>query len=316
MAEPQLAADTPLSVDQASGLLSSLTTEVEPDEVVAADTESEAEPTADDEAAPEEASGDDEEAQAEDPEEPAIPAPRSWAAEDRAVFATLPREAQQVIAARESERDSSTQKAVQEASEARKKAEAEIQGVTQLRAASTEVFNRAAQVFRGKWDNVDWVAWAQTDPAAYTAGKAQFDAEQGELARLQAVSQAQMQIEQRAFQERKLTELREVLPEALDPVKGSALVKSIEDYIIGNGYSRDILPTLDAKTISTVNKARLWDELQARAKQKQPASKQTAVRPTASAPQRTPQRAAAEAVNRFRQTGSVDDAVAALTARS
>jgi hypothetical protein len=316
MAEPQLAADTPLSVDQASGLLSSLTTEVEPDEVIAADTESEAEPTADDALEPEEAIEDETEETSE-PDEPAIAAPHSWDAQGRAVFQTLPREAQQAIVERESARDAVVTKATQEAAETRKRAEAEVQGVTQLRSATEQVLTRAAQVFRGKWDNVDWVAWAQADPAAYTAGKAQFEAEQGELQRLAAVQQAQTQTEMKAFQARKASEIKTLAPDLVDPAKGPQRLQALESFLANDlGIDRAVFPTLDAQVIALAYDGYRYRQLQKTAGAK-PAPRSTApVRPSAASPARTPQRAAAEAVNRFRQTGSVDDAVAALTARS
>ena len=307
---PAIEPNAPLSVDDAVGLL----------DAVEAPLTIEAEPTAETEIDPDEPviELDDEEAESENPDEPVILAPKSWAAEDRAVFATLPREAQQVIAAREAERDTTTQKAVQSAAEARKAADQELASVTGLKAATEQALANAAKTFQGKWDNVDWVRWAAEDPAAYTSGRAQFEAEQSELGRLATVAQAQLQADQRAFASKKMEDLKVLAPELLDPVKGEERVKELEAYLIKEiGVDPSILPTLDAKVIRLALKGMKYERLEAKAKSKatQPLPSARAVRPTAAAQTRTPQRAAEAARNRFSQTGSIDDAVAMLNAR-
>lgn len=316
--EAALIADSaPLSVEQATGLLGAREPEDDtPDATLeAVETESETEPTVEDLVAAEEPSEEVDEAETEDAPEAPIPAPKSWAAEDRAIFATIPREAQQVIAARESERDLSTQKAVQESSAARKSAEETVQSVTQLRAATEQVLQRAAQTFKGKWDNVDWATWAQSDPGAYVAGKAQFDSEQADLTRLEGVNQAQVQVEQRAFQADKAEKIKTEAPALLDPVKGPERVKKLETFLETNGIPRDIFHTLDAFTIGLAFDGMTLREMRASAKNKPLAQTRPAIRPGAAPTVRTPQRAAEATRNRFAQTGSLEDAVAVLNAR-
>ena len=309
----------PISVADAVTLLDGPAPEaVEPEETVeAVDASTEAEPTADGDLDPDEPAieFEDDEAENDDPAEPVIAAPKSWAAEDRAIFATLPREAQQVIAAREAERDSSTQKAVQSAAEARKNAEQATESVTQLRAATTQVLTKAAEIFKGKWDNVDWVTWAQTDPAAYTAGKAQFEAEQSELTRIYAVNQAQSQAALQSFHQAKAEQIKTEAPDLVDPVKGPERVQRLEKYLVDHGIHPDIFPTLDAFTIGLANDGLKYRLAKANAGKQTPQTPRAAIRPAAAQSVRTPQRVAAEAQARFQRTGSIDDAVAMMSTR-
>lgn len=311
------ASDTPfLSVDQAMGLLNAPDA-VEPDETVAVDdAPSEAEPTADDDLDPELVIEDDA-ADEPDPETPAIAAPQSWDAEARAVFATLSPEAQQVIVARDSEANKAVSRAQTESAEVRKKAEAEVQSVTQLRVATEQVLTRVAQNIKGKWDNVDWSAWAQSDPAAYVAGKAQFDADQAQLASLEETHQKQLAVEMQAFMASKAEKIKTEAPDLVDPEKGPARIQRLEKFLEANGIPRDIFHTLDAFTIGLANDGFKYRELLAKSKAKTatPEPSRAAVRPAAASQVRSPQRAAEAVQTRFRQTRSIDDAVAALDAR-
>lgn len=311
--------ETSLSVEDATGLLDTSPDVAEADAPIAeTDQPIEAEPTAEPEIDPEEAIELDPEDEG-DPETPAIAAPQSWDAEERAVFATLPLEAQQVIVARESERDKAVNRAQSEAAEVRKRAEQEVQGVTQLRAVTEQVLTKAAQTFRGKWDNVDWQTWAQADPAAYVAGRAQFEAEQRDLAQLDAAHQAQRDQEMRTFQQAKAERIKTEAPELVDPVRGKDRVQKLESFLEANGIGRDIFPTLDAFTIGLAYDGMRYRDARARAKSQvtpTPAPTRAAVRPAAAQAVRSPQRNAEALTQRLRQTGSVEDAVALLNARS
>lgn len=309
------ASDAPLSVDQALGLLDAPAAAVELEEAVPGTEQPlEAEPTAEVELEPEEAIETEPEEEG-DPADPVIAAPQSWDAEARAVFATLPREAQQVIAARETARDTAVSKAQQEAAETRKRAETDTASVTQLRAATEQVLNVAAQTFKGKWDNVDWATWAQSDPAAYVAGKAQFEAEQGKLAQLQAVHQQQSATEQRAFQATKADRIKTEAPDLVDPTHGPARVQKLEKFLVDNGIPQAVFPTLDAFTIGLAYDGMRYRAAKATAPTKSPVPARAAVRPAATQQVRTPQRVAQESQNRFSQTRSVEDAVAMLNSR-
>ena len=304
----------PLSIDAAVGLLADPVDTVDREEEQPLEPELAAEPTAEDDFDPELVIEDDP-ADEPDPEIPAIAAPQSWDAAERAVFATLSPEAQQVIAARDAEANKAVSRAQTTASEAAKRAEAEVQSVTQLRAATEQVLNRVAETIKGKWDNVDWQAWAQSDPAAYVAGKAQFDAENLHLAQLQAAHQAQQAVELRAFQAQKMERIKTEAPALVDPDKGPTRVAALEKYLESNGISRDIFHTLDAFTIGLAYKGYLYDQAMKKRGTPPPAPTRATPRPGAAAPVRSQQRATAEVQHRFSQTGSVDDAVALLMTR-
>jgi hypothetical protein len=320
--EAQAAADTPLSVEAAVGLLDATPKPAEPEEQDAPEPTAEftAEPTAEDDPAPEEASGEDEDdAAPEDPETPAIPAPKSWDAEQRAVFARLDREAQEIILAREGERDKAVNRAQTEAAEVRKKAQDEIQTVIRVRAVLNQILPQAAQSFQSKWDQMTpdrWVAWAREDPSAYTAGRAQYDAEQAQLTQLRTVSQQAERVARQAFIRDESERLKTLAPALADPKDGPARKTALVTYLVDQGVDRSLISDLDARTISIAHKAMLWDQAQkSLARKPAPAPARPALKPAAATQVRTPQREAAAVKNRFAQTGSIDDAVAWLNAR-
>ena len=320
--EAQAAADTPLSVEAAVGLLDATPITVEPDDQDAPEPTEDfaAEPTAEDDPAPEEVSGEDDEvAQSEDPDAPAIPAPKSWDAEQRAVFARLDRDAQEIILAREQERDKAVNRAQTEAAEVRKKAQDEIQTVTRVRAVLDQILPQAAQSFQSKWDQMTpdrWALWAREDPSAYTAGRAQYDAEQAQLTQLRAVSQQAERVARQAFVQGESERLKTLAPSLADPKEGPARKTALVTYLVDQGIERSLIADLDARTISIAHKAMLWDQAQkSLAKKPAPAPARPGLKPAASTPARNPQREAAAVKNRFAQTGSIEDAVAWLNAR-
>ncbi len=318
--EAQAAGEGPLSVDMAVGLLDATPPEVEQPEETQAETESEAEPTAEEAPEPETAIEGEEGAEPEsEPETPAIAAPTSWDANERAMFATLPAEAQQVIAGREAERDKAVFAAKQEAAEAKRAGAQEVEGLTQLKGQLETLLPRAQQMAADKWANVDWVEWAKQDPAAATAGRFQYEAEIGELARLQAAHQEAAKATQRKFLAEEGDKLKELAPELADPVKGPERKKAVAQYLISQGADPQSLETLPAAAVAIAHKAYLYDQLKAGAKAPAPkpaaAPAKAAVKPGAAAPVRSPQQQATQALNRFAQTRSLEDAVAALNAR-
>ena len=320
--EAQATADTPLSVDAAVGLLDGPARPVEPEDQDAPEPDEEfaAEPTAEDDPAPDEASGDEEEAaRTEDPDAPAIPAPKSWDASQRAVFARLDRDAQEIILAREGERDRAVNRAQTEAAEVRKKAQDEIQTVTQVQAVLKQILPQTAQALQSKWDGMTpdrWVAWAREDPSAYTAARAQYDAEQAQLTQLRAASQQAEGVARQAFVREQAERLKTLAPPLADPKEGPARRTALATYLADQGIERSLIPDLDARAISIAHKAMLWDQAQkSLAKRPAPAPGRTAIKPAATPQARSPQREAAAAKNRFAQTGSIDDAVAWLNSK-
>jgi hypothetical protein len=286
-----------------------------------------AEPTAEDEAPEPEAVTGEPERESEDAGPPPIRAPQSWDAEAKAKFEALPRDLQEVVLARETDRDKAVQRSVQEAADARKLAEAraaEAESVTQIKAVLDQILPAALQTFRHKWS--DWTPlrqaeMARADPAAYIARKAEFEAEAAEMGRLNAVNQETQQAAYRQFVQTEMAKLATLAPALADPKEGPARRNALGAYLAREGVAQDQIPQLDANTIRLAHKAMLWDEAQARAATAaSPSRTATApasapVRPAAGSVAPSRQRSREAAIQRLDQTGSVDDAVRALKAK-
>lgn len=280
--------------------------------------------------APEEASEEGEEAQP-DPDLPAIEPPRSWDADAQAKFKELPRELQEVVLERESDRDRAVSKALQEAKEAvRVEREADSAKIEKLANELTTFLPEALKSFESKWGEApDWPAvLEQYGIEEYTKLKLQFDADRvkiGEIARKETEAR---QLVHANFVKTELEKLPTVDPILGDPVKGPELRTEVARYALKMGYATEAdLPNVSALQLSMARKAMAWDALPdtiktgkldlktlAPAKPAAPAAR-PAVRPTAAAPAPSATRVTQQAQGRFAQTRSIDDAVALLEAR-
>lgn len=346
----------PLSVEAAVAALREPETPIEPEAAEEApegepaaepeaeevpDPESEPEPTGEEPLDPEaviEGEPETEEPES-DPETQAIAAPQSWDATERATFATLPPAAQEIILKRETERDRAVSKAQQEATQARKTAEADLVGLAQIKTQFDEIATRAEQVFADQWANVDWVAFARADPAACQIAQAEYNVHLGELRKVQQAKadadKVQQLAEQTTFQNyvrEEYAELSQVAPELADPKTGPAIRSNVTEFLRGLHRSDGQRAILDEniERISAVEMALARDAMEYR--KLKAAGKATAARPAAPAtrPASAPARAAAPSAapaarpsaqrnvetikHRFDQTGSTDDAVALLRA--
>ncbi|GAA0729965.1 hypothetical protein [Sphingomonas japonica] len=118
--------------------------------------------------------GDEEEGEDDEPESPAIEAPASLSAEEKARYAQLPPEAQRLIAEVETRRNGQVQQATTKAAEAQRVAEARA---AQADAQAKAVYAQQLKAF------ADGIApqrpdprLAQADPATYIAMQAQYEA--------------------------------------------------------------------------------------------------------------------------------------------
>lgn len=324
-----------ISADQAVGLLGSLRSAepVERDEPVAApEPAEETEPaeseglTEPEEAAEPEEVTDEPDEESEDAELPPIDAPKSWSADAKAKFEALPRDVQEIVLARETDRDKAVQRSVQEAGDAKKEAEQarqEAQAVTGIKAALEHILPVAQRVFANKWR--DWnpqtqAELARTDPATYVALDAQFKAETAEMARLDAVNQQTQRVAYEQFVRDESAKLATLAPDLADPKEGPARRQALGAYLANEGVPQDQIPNLDANTIRLAWKAMRYDEIQAKAAtaakvpRTPPARTQPPLRPAAATPAPSRQRSADSALERVSKTGSTDDAVRALQA--
>ena len=298
-----------------------------------APAESEPEPTGEEPLDPEAViEGEEGEEPESDPETPAIAAPQSWDASERATFAKLPPAAQEIILKRETERDRAVSKAQQESTQARKTAEADLVGLAQIKTHFDEIATRAEKVFADQWSNVDWVAFARADPAAYNIAKAEYDAHLGELQKVQQarvdadkVKQQADEVQFQNYVQGEFVRLQEIAPHLADPTTGPKTRSEVTQFLLDDGIPQDAIRQISAAEMRIAWESREFRKLKA-------AGKATAARPAvpATRPAPTPARAAAPSAapaarptaqrnvetikNRFAQTGSTDDAVALLRA--
>jgi hypothetical protein len=314
----------PLSVDEAAGLIGQAAIDEkqqpQPQDSAGAEPPNEAEETGEPETA---ISKDGAEAsEREETEElPAIEAPRSWNAQGKARFAELPRDVQEVISTREAERETALSKAQQDTADIKRKAESEASSMGQYKAALDQLLPKAAEMFKNRWDNVDWgKVTDQLGAEEALKLKFQFEQEKEQLQRLDAAQRAAQTVQFRTYVTDEFEKLKTVSPELSDAKEGTARRQAVGKFLIENG-----IPENDVKGISAIALALAYDAMRYRQAQKNLATKQpaasapparSAVRPSAAKPQVAPQQQkAAQALERVTKSGSIDDYVAYLDAR-
>lgn len=318
--EPEAVEDGPLSIDDALGLLDGDGGDA-PD---GDDAPEATETPADDQAADADTAPDDDDPASEDGEDDegddqaqAIAPPEFWSAEEKAIFAKAPSDVQMLVAAKTAEAEKRVYSAKEEAAAARKDASV----IAEISAVIDQQVERAESIFRGKWDGVDWAAWSKENPTEAFQAKLEFDQEQAELARLKT-AQAATEVEaHRQFLKAEVDKLAEAKHPLADPVKGREVKQALVSYAEQAGYSLEDLKWAGAKELTTLHKAFLYDQAQARLAAK-PAKQPTAakapgpVRPAGAPPSRRElqDRNRKSVLGKAYATGKMDDAVAALLA--
>lgn len=267
-----------------------------------------------------------EEPPAEEPPAPVAEAPHYWSAEAKAQFAALPPELQAIVSEQEKGRESAVGKAQQAAAEARKAAEraaAEVaaryaEKLDPLVAQAESHHDRVVPELGMKWSEVDWTGWFQTDRVQAAQFKAQFDAEQAELAQLQGARRHTEAVQLQQLWADRDAKLPELAPDLADPVEGPRRQKALADHLISRGVPQDRLPHLTAEEMSIAYDAMRWREAQAKAQARpQPTPRTPAPAPVKPVPARqssVPQNLIALEA-KAAKTGSLDDVLAARAAR-
>lgn len=309
----------PLSIDQAIAALTPPDEQPEAAPVEAAPEEIEASPEAEttDDAA--ETPSDD--VEAEEEAAPAVDAPHFWAAEDKEAFAKLPPELQAVVLKHEEGRVAASNKAIQEAREAEKRATEAAKSAAEVSAKLNDVVAVAEQRFAAKWpEKIDWAATAEQ----YGVEEAQklrwqYDADQEAIAAAKAAKQEAERAARQQFAQAEYERLKTVEPELVDPKHGPERFQRLTKFLAERGIGTEMLADAGATELSLAYDAMRWREAQSKAKAQltpKPVPAAKPVAPAAAKPQQTPQKRAAEqAFNRFAQTKSVNDAVAAILAK-
>jgi len=212
-------------------------------------------------------------------------------------------------------------KKTQAVAEKDKALEAERVSISQEREHLKQMLEVASQE---QADPVDWVQLATDDPLEYTRQRAIHDAKQAELSVTNAEKQrlAEIENQQRAqkmqqFVEQQKATLAEKLPE-ITSEKGAQYRADILTYMEGVGYDKQELSQLyDARAVILADKARKYDALMSKGKAqaKKVVGKPKVTRPGVSTSTKGKLLTSRKkAVARARNSGTVEDAVAAYLA--
>lgn len=187
----------------------------------------------------------------------AIEPPKSWSAEDRAIFAKLPPEAQAIVARRESNRDGEVQRRISEIANERQGWEAEREAIQTQRnqyLQSLQQLTALAVPEAKQFEGIDWQRLANENPAEYVRLSGVRDAVLGRLGALQAETQRTTQAAQADQAKRfesvvagERAKLHEQVPEFADAEKGPKLIGEMR------GFLRDAYGFSDAEIGSVVD---------------------------------------------------------------
>lgn len=237
-----------------------------------------------------------------EPDEPAIAAPPSLNAEEKAVFAQLPKEAQQAWAASENRRNTQVQEATTKAAAKEREAQTALE-----RADAEAAVHYAAQLkafadtFRPQMPDPQL---AYADPQRYIAMKAQYDAE---AAQFDALEQQIAAVREEALGKTNQVNLAQrqadllTVPELANPETREAHVQWAREIVSDLGIDPAVFEanadSNDFKSLKIVDgwrqKAAKYDAAMSRQMQKVRAGKARTLRPNA-APTDTPRAAKAE----------------------
>lgn len=265
--------------------------------------------------APETAS--DEAAEEVEPDKPAIEPPHFWSAEAKARFGELPYELQLVVQENEKAASKATTQKLEEATLARKAADAKTEALSTLAERIEAAAEQAETTFASRWQGMTPEAWlklSRDNPQQYIQLKAQHEAEQDAVQQARTAKDAAEQVRHSQWLSEENERLKTYAPELADPVRGPANRKAVADYLVSQGATEQDLEGISAAVTALAYKAMLHDKGVAGLKSR-PTPTKPALRPTAPAAKSVQQSAAETAARRLGQSGGIDDAVALLQAR-
>lgn len=237
-------------------------------------------------------------------EQPSIDAPHFWSAEEKAAFARLTPDVQQIVLAKDKAAQALVTKAQQERAEAVKAAEAARANVQ----AIDQVLDQARQRF-DRWKGYDWAKVASEDPDRYVRDKAQYDTELQAAQQLYQAKQHAEAQQQRQFYAEQEAKLKEIAPELADPEKGVQKRQELAQWLIEQGADPDDLVNITAWQAKVAYDAMRMSQVAKSAPQatKPPAPKP--VRPAASPANANPLKKQLDAAQKeLASTGSLDAA--------
>ena len=322
------ASDAPVThtVDSAAAALSNVFQNAEPEEEAAPSAdEGEEDEITDEDFADEGGEIEGEEADEEsEPEEPAIAAPVSLTADEKAEFAQLPPEAQDYVTRLEQRRNQDVQNVTTKAAEAQRKADAKAAQAEQEAQAR---FADQLQAFVGVYAPQEPNPANFTDLQTYHRAKAQYDHDKAQHEQLvQQVSQIgteteEQRIERLQARDAELLKIPEIANEETRQAYVDAAMSVATELGYDPGELAHNMQASDLKALATAAKWKADSEelakVKARANQRKRDKKTgqfRSLKPGAAQPARSGNKALSEAKQRLQRTGSVDDAAAAFKA--
>jgi hypothetical protein len=269
---------------------------------------------------------------------PTIEPPRSWTKEEKAEFATYPREAQEKIARREQDRERAIRQSQNEVAEQRKAAEAELEKAKQARTQYDEALPVLLQTLQeqqqGQFADIKTMADVERMATEDWPRYIMWDAQQKKIA---AVKQEVMAANQRKeterqtkwqeFSKRQDELIAERIPELADKDKAQKISSAAIDVLRDIGFPDQELTELwhgqkevslrDARIQQLIFDGVKYRDAQKAAKEKVAAKPVPPVqRPGVAAPKGAADEHAIKTLkSRLEQSGSVKDAAALLTAQ-
>lgn len=207
----------------------------------------------------------DEEAQETDPAKPTLEPPARWEAEDKALFATLPKKAQETILKREKLQQAEVTKAQQKSSETVKAYETRISHLNDLATQIGEHYVEPGIARMKQWD--EWfsseeaAALAEEDPGAFLKEQTRYRQEQGELRKAMS---AKAKAEAEAFQSFAAEQSRlmaEMIPEFADPETGPVQKQALATYLRERGFEPERIRGISALEAAISLKAKKYDDI-------------------------------------------------------
>ncbi len=246
--------------------------------------------------------------------------PRWWNKDAKARFASLPPELQAVVFAQEENRERVVQKAKHDAAEAKKLADAHAQEMSQRLALLDRLAPDAAQLFAGRWANVDWSRLPdQVGAEEAFKLKAQYEKERDTLQALGAMQQAAQAESFRNFVATESEKLKTVAPDLADEAQGPTRKQELGRFLLQQGFAPERIQYMSADEAAIAYDAMRWRQAQSKAqalvKKQQAQPARPPVKPTAAAARSTQTKSADDAARRLKATGRIDDAIALLNAR-
>lgn len=168
----------------------------------------------------------------------AIAPPVSWSSEDKAAFALLPREAQEVIARREGERERFLSQRTQAVAQKERALEAQRRSYAQNLDAFIEQARNFDPVL-GEGARTDWAKLAQENPSAYVQKMAAYQQRVEQMRTAHSERQRVAEETNRTVAARELEQLATKLPEFHDANQRQALLRELGNFLGESGFSKE-----------------------------------------------------------------------------